>query len=132
MVLNQEAIQICPICEERSVVVWYGMNQTKLFCLECGRFWIEAEDVKSELVSNRHEIHFQGLTLLEGDEDTYGKELDERNKQLDKEVEWIVEGAISKIIMASLASGIPCDPDTSDGIRSIESCLEKMKKEMNK
>jgi hypothetical protein len=156
VVLNQEAIQICPVCEERSVVVWYGeiAQLTKMFCLECGRFWIEVEGVMREdrmeytdwmtrqlekykkIIRNRPVtgLHFQDSGeygwLGEEKEDTYGKHIDEKNKQLDKEVEWIVEGAISKVIMASLASGVPCDPDTSDGINYIESCLDKMKKEM--
>lgn len=64
--------------------------------------------------------------VVEEREDRYGKYIDEKNKQLDKEVEDIVKGSITKVIMASLASGVPCDPDTSSAIKYIESCLEKM------
>jgi hypothetical protein len=151
--LNQGAIAICPVCEMRSVVVWYEeiAQLTKMFCLECGRFWIEVGGVTRE----DHRGHTDWMTrhlekynrisrnpgtglhvqdsgeygwLGEEKEDTYGKYIDEKNKELDKEVEWIVEGAIAKVITASLASGVPCDPATSDGINYIESCLEKMKK----
>jgi hypothetical protein len=158
--LNQESIQICPVCGKKGVVVWYDVITTKLFCLECGGFWIEGEDIKEdpreyvdwkirELDKKVQKIVEKAIsdvakncpitpwklsesTIIVGEEkeDTYGKYIDEKNKQLDKEVEGIVEGAISKVIMASLASGVPCDPDTSDGINYIESCLDKMKKEM--
>ena len=146
MQLNQEAIQICPACETRSLVVWYssGYEHTKLFCLDCGRFWLEAEaemiqdpreytDWKIRELDKKVQKSIESIAVEE-EEDVYGKYIDKKNEQLDKDVEGIVEGAISKVITASHAAchaaGIPCDPNTYDGIRSIEFCLEKMKKEM--
>lgn len=82
---------------------------------------------KMKVPKKREELEGQSLMEIISKR-SYEGYIDWKNEQLDKEVMQIVEGAISKINMASLASGIPCDPDTSDGIRSIELCLEKMKK----
>ena len=94
---------------------------------------LAGEEIRNGYTKKKNEI---GIEVLDGDEHQLKDILSEgpynwyfnwKTRRLDKEIMMLVEGTISKINMACLASGIPCDPEISDGIRSIEVCLDKMK-----
>lgn len=40
--INRDALQICPYCGEKNLVLYTMINQpSKLFCLNCGTYWME-------------------------------------------------------------------------------------------
>lgn len=156
--LNQESIQICPVCEKKSVVVWYssGYEHTKMFCLECGRFWIESEginedpreyidwkireldkkvqemveDVKSKLIKYgkyRDDKVEDGGAVIERNWDA-NKIAEIKMEQLGIKTNKIVKDTITEVILAGIELFIVGDLSNMDAINEIEACLEDIKK----
>ena len=43
--INTDALQICPTCGKRNLVLYTAINQpSKLFCLGCGKYWVEVQN----------------------------------------------------------------------------------------